>query len=106
MPKVSDFNQTLCAEVNGFSLHTAVRYGADDRQALEQLFRYIARPALVNERVQTNAAGRVVLKVRTPWRDGTTHLVIRPLEFRQRLAALVPTLRRPDLRPTARRPRK
>jgi hypothetical protein len=32
-------------------------YMADDRQALEQLCRYITRPALANERVQTNAAG-------------------------------------------------
>ena len=27
---------------------------------------------------------------RTPWRDGTTHLVMSPLEFMQGLAALVP----------------
>ena len=41
-------------------------------QALEQLCRYITRPALANERVQTNAAGQVVLKLKTAWRDGTT----------------------------------
>jgi len=41
------------------------------------LCRYITRPALANERVQTNAAGQVVLKLKTPWRDGTTHLVPR-----------------------------
>ena len=35
--------------------------------------RYITRPALANERVQTNAAGQVVLKLKTPWPDGTTH---------------------------------
>jgi hypothetical protein len=28
--------------------------------------------ALANERVQTNTAGQVVLKLKTPWRDGTT----------------------------------
>jgi hypothetical protein len=54
------------------------------------LRRYITRPALANERVQTNAAGQVVLKLKTAWRDGTTHLVMSPLEFMQRLAALVP----------------
>jgi hypothetical protein len=43
-------------------------------------------------RVQCNAtpAGQVVPKLKTPWRDGTTHLVMSPLEFMQRLAALVP----------------
>ena len=71
-------------------LHAAVRCGADDREALEQLCRYITRPALANERVQTNAAGQVVLRLITPWRDGTTPLVMSPLEFMQRLAALVP----------------
>jgi hypothetical protein len=71
-------------------LHAAVRCGADDRQALEQLCRYITRPALANERVRTNAAGQVVLKLKTAWRDGTTHLAMSPLKFMQRLAALVP----------------
>ena len=87
MPRDGDFKQTLCADSNGFSLHAAVRCAAEDRQALEQLCRYITRPALANERVQTNAAGQVVLKLKTPWRDGTTHLVMSPLEFMQRLAA-------------------
>jgi len=45
------------------------------------------RPALANERVQTHAAGQVVLKLKSPWRDGTTHLVMSPLELMQRLAA-------------------
>ena len=90
MPRDKDFKQPLCADIDGFSLHVAVRCGADDRQALEQLCRYITRLALANERVQTNAAGQVVLKLKTAWRDGTTHLVMSPLEFMQRLAALVP----------------
>ena len=83
MPRDADFKQTLCAGMQGFSLHAAVRCGADDRQGLEQLCRYITRPALANERVQTNAAGQVVVKLKTPWRDGTTHLVMSPLEFVQ-----------------------
>ena len=34
-------------------------------------------------------AGQVEIKLKTPWRDGTTHLVMSPLEFLQRLTALV-----------------
>jgi hypothetical protein len=30
------------------------------------------------------------MKLKTPWRDGTTHLVLSPLKFMQRVAALVP----------------
>ena len=66
MPRETDFKQTLCADIDGFSLHAAVRCGADDRKALEQLCRYITRPALANERVQPNAAGQVVAQAQDP----------------------------------------
>jgi Putative transposase len=58
-----------------------VRVEAHDRKRLEQLCRYINRPAPSDERVQLNAAGQVELKLKTPWRDGTTHLVMSPLNF-------------------------
>jgi hypothetical protein len=90
MPREDWVRQPLCADIDGFSLHAAVRVEANDRKRLEQLCRYITRPALSDERIQLNAAGQVELKLKTPWRDGTTHLVMSPLEFMQRLAALVP----------------
>ena len=52
--------------------------------------RYITRPDLGHKRVSRTRAGEVVLQLKTPYRDGTTHLVMAPLEFLQRLAALVP----------------
>ena len=67
--------------MRGFSLHAAVRCDADDRQWLERLCRYITRPALAYDRVQTNAADQAVLKLKSPWRDGTTHVVVSPPEF-------------------------
>lgn len=55
------------------------------------LARYVARPALAYERVSYDEGnGRVTLQLKTPWRDGTTHLRMTPLEFMQRLAALAP----------------
>ena len=80
----------LCANAQGFSLHAGVRCEADDRQGIEQLCRYITRPAISNERLSINRDGNVVLKLKTPWRNGTTHIVLTPMEFMQRLAALVP----------------
>jgi len=74
----------------GAAQHAAVRCDAGERQRLEQLCRTITRPAVANERVQINSAGQVVLKLKTAWRDGTTHIVMSPLQFMQRLAALVP----------------
>ena len=39
MPRDGDYKQRLRADIDGFSLHAAVRCAADDRQALEQLCR-------------------------------------------------------------------
>lgn len=52
-----------------------------DRKRLEQLWRYITRPTTSDERAQLNAADQVELKLKTPWRDGTTHLASCSLEF-------------------------
>jgi hypothetical protein len=81
---------TLCANLHGFSLHAAVRCGAHQRKELERPCRYLSRPAIANERIKRNRAGQVVLQLKSAYRDGTTHIVLSPLEFMQRLAALVP----------------
>lgn len=39
MPRDADSKPDLCAEVQGLGLYAAVRCGAEDRQALEQLCR-------------------------------------------------------------------
>jgi Putative transposase len=80
----------LRVNAQGFSLHAAVRWRADQRAELEQLCRYITRPAIANERLKRNRAGQVVLQLKSPYKDGTTHIVMEPLEFMERLAALVP----------------
>jgi hypothetical protein len=69
------------------------RYGAGRDPPVRNLCRYITRPAIANERLALNRAGQVVLTLKTPYLDGTTHIVMSPLEFLQRLAALVPRLR-------------
>ena len=80
----------LCAAAQGFSLHAGVRCGTHQRKELERLCRNITRPAIANGRLKRDGAGNVVLQLTSSWRDGTTHLRMSPLEFMQRLAALVP----------------
>ncbi len=80
----------LCADAHGFSLDAGVRCSADQRKELERLCRYITRPAIANERLKRDGSGDVVLQLKSPWRDGTTHIRMSPPEFMQRLAALVP----------------
>ena len=83
--QVSHFSQALHGAMRFAS---AIKSSASWRTA--SLCRYITRPALSDERVKLNDAGQVELGLKTPWRDGTTRLVMSPLEFMQRLAALVP----------------
>ena len=79
-----------CVDAQGFNLHAERRLAINQRHKLEELCRYITRPAIANERLAVNPAGQVVLTLKTPYRDGTTQIVMDPLEFMQRLAALVP----------------
>ena len=79
-----------CVSALGFSLHADTQCGLQQRQQLERLCRYITRPALGHKRLRRTPAGAVVLQLKTPYHDGTTHLVMSPLEFLQRLAAPVP----------------
>ncbi len=43
------------------------------------------------ERLALMASGQVRYTLKTPYRDGTTHIVLEPLDLMARLAALVPT---------------
>ena len=84
------FPSTLLARQPGFSLHAATVCEAVQRDKLEKLCRYIARPAIANERLSTNERGQVSYRFKQPFRDGTTHVVLDSLDFIARLAALVP----------------
>ena len=42
---------------------------------------YIARPAVSNERLSVNDHGQVVHRLKRPFGDGTTHVVLDPIEF-------------------------
>jgi hypothetical protein len=39
-----------------------------------------AGQAIANERLKRNRAGQVVLQLKSPYKDGTTHIVMEPLE--------------------------
>jgi hypothetical protein len=68
----------------------ATMYEADQRSKLERLCRYITRPPIATKRLSIDDRGRVVYRYKRPFRDGSTHVVLEPLDFIARLAALVP----------------
>ncbi len=80
----------LVADNSGFSLHAGVATQAFDRDKLEQICRYIARPAVSEERLSLNVRGEVVYRFKKPWDDGTTAIKITQMEMMEKLAALVP----------------
>jgi hypothetical protein len=80
----------LLARAAGFSLHAATVCEAFQRSRLERLCRYITRPPIATKRLSVDTRGRVVYQYKQPFRDGSTHVVLEPLDFIARLAALVP----------------
>jgi Putative transposase len=80
----------LVAKNSGFSLHAGVATRKGDREKLEHVCRYIARPAVAEARLSINEQGDVVYKFKKPWSDGTTAIKMTQLEMMERLAALVP----------------
>jgi len=101
---------TKVGNVAGFSLHAGIATKANERAKLERLYRYITRSAVSTKRLSMTRNGRVRCELKTPWRNGTTHVILEPLDFTapahsctrsisasmhviSRLVALVPKLR-------------
>ena len=63
------------AQCAGFSLHAGVAAEDSQRDKLERLCRYISRPAVAIERSSRLPDGRIRYTLKTPYRDGTTHVL-------------------------------
>ena len=82
----------------GMSLHAAIAVPARDRRRLERLCRYVARPPLANDRLEERLDGRLTLRLKTRWRDGTTHILMERSELIERLVPLIPAPRAHQVR--------
>ena len=51
---------------------------------------HIARPAVSEKRLSLLSNGHVRYELKTPYRDGTTHVIFKPMDLIARLVALVP----------------
>ncbi len=90
LPASDELFDDGAGKMGGFSLHAGVAARADERKKLERLCRYISRPAVSEQRLSLTPNGNVRYQLKTPYRDGTTHVIFEPLDFIARLAALVP----------------
>jgi len=51
---------------------------------------FASRPVVTEQRLSLTLNGTVRYQLKTPCRDGTTHVIFEPLDFMARLAALAP----------------
>jgi hypothetical protein len=74
----------------GYSVHAETAIKAHERERLEKLVRYMARPAISDERVIIEGPESIRIKLKSAWADGTHSLLFTPSEFLERLVALIP----------------
>lgn len=74
----------------GFSVDGEVRIEAEDRQGLERLLRYCARPAFALERLREIDAEHLVYESVKPGPKGSVSQILTPMQLLDRLAALIP----------------
>jgi len=85
--------------VLGYNLHASPAIDAHDRQGLERILRYMGRPPLSSHRLQLAPDGKnLILHLKTPWRDGTSRILLSPFELLERLVALIPYPRKNQIR--------
>ena len=89
-------NPNGAARAGGFSLHAGIDIAPNQRPRLERLCRYMSRPPVSVDRLALASSGHVRYQLKTPYRNGTTHVLIEPLNFLARLTALVPPPRTAD----------
>jgi hypothetical protein len=89
-PGVPVRKKRRCAFLEGFSLHADTQVRARDREGLERLARYAARGAIAEERLSRRDDGKLAYHFRKVAPDGSTELVLHPLELLKRVSVLVP----------------
>jgi hypothetical protein len=86
-----------CCHADGFSLHANTRVAPTDRKRLEQMAKYLCRPAISAERLELLPNNEVRVKLKTAWRDGTESVRYSAVQFLLRLAAIIPLPHRPAI---------
>jgi Putative transposase len=78
---------------SGFSLEAKVKIESWDREGLERLIRYCARPCFAGENLRWNGPW-LNYRLPKPTHTGKTFIQLDPLEFIDRIAAFIPSPRR------------
>jgi hypothetical protein len=80
-------------ENSGFSLDAKVQIPSWDREGLERLIRYCARPCFASENLRWNGPW-VYYRLPKPTHTGKTFMQLEPMEFIERISRFIPYPRR------------
>jgi hypothetical protein len=69
-------------------LHAGLDIQPHQREKLERLCRYVSRPPIAEQRLALTSTGQVRYQLKNAYRDGTTHIVLEPLDLMARLAGV------------------
>ncbi len=86
LEKIKPFN----AVFRSWSLNAMVRIRGWDREGVERLCRYVLRPPVAEDRLERLSDGNILYRFRHPRSNGATYAVFTPVEFLEKLAAIVP----------------
>jgi hypothetical protein len=89
-PPFVELSGSKCCSFEGFSLHANTKIRKGDWGGLEKLCRYVCRGAIPKDRISQNESGQVILKLKSAYTDGTTHIKFIPEQFIKRIIALIP----------------
>ena len=78
------------AVVSGVNVHAGVAFDGRDKPRLERLCRYLARPPIAQDRLTLREDGAVQYTMKKAWKDGTSAIVLQPLDLIARLCAMIP----------------
>jgi hypothetical protein len=85
--------KTRCCNMPKRNGHKSVKladYSRVDKDAEGTAVNYVARPPLAAGSLQRISDEKYTFKLKPPWSDGTTHLILSPMELIEKLASLVP----------------
>ena len=83
----------LSYETSGFSLNASVKVESWDKEGLERLIRYCARPPFKSENIRLNGPW-IRYTLPKPCHTGKTFIQLEPVEFIERISHFIPYPRR------------
>ncbi len=88
-----EMKKMLSYETSGFSLNARVKIEAWDKDGLERLIRYYARPPFKSENIRFNGPW-INYRLPKPCHTGKTFIQVEPVEFIERISHFIPYPRR------------